>query len=286
MTENFNELKKRLILFSALCGANCYWKLYTEHLIVPDYEIEWNLSHHEIDFCKEIKKNKRNEQKCVLNDHSEIAKSIIRNHSPFVKNCHAGATEIIIPICPVRGKCTGIVMVGPFRKTGAPPMFDYTCDSFLKLPIFPDEKIDAIMAIGIDFFVPIVKKIFLDNAEILQKQPEDSRIKEAVEFIKINFKRDLKVKDIAKHIFLSQSRLLHLFKDECGISVGDFMMKLKLDEARKALLGSAISIGEIASQAGFSDHSYFSSMFKREYKMTPMLYRTSHSVIFTSNTDR
>ena len=77
----------------------------------------------------------------------------------------------------------------------------------------------------------------------------------------------------AERAFMSPSRFIHLFKAECGVGYRDYLLRLKLREARRYLLGGNWPMSFVAANSGFADQSYFSAMFRREYGLSPLAYR-------------
>lgn len=63
------------------------------------------------------------------------------------------------------------------------------------------------------------------------------------------------------------------------------MQQLRLQEACRLLLGTAMSIKEIAFRLNYGDASYFSNMFRRNLGMTPLEYRNRFGVGITWETD-
>jgi len=98
----------------------------------------------------------------------------------------------------------------------------------------------------------------------------------AVELIKRNDDQFQSMRAIAREIGLSESRFKHRFKEEIGISPGDYQLRHKIDLACQMLLeGSAII--DITYQLGFSSSQYFATVFRRYMGVTPAEYRTIHS---------
>lgn len=83
------------------------------------------------------------------------------------------------------------------------------------------------------------------------------------------------VQNIADEIGTSRAYLSSQFKKETGINLNDFINQLKVDESRRLLLTTDLSITEIANQLAFSSQSYFHTIFKRYTGKTPGEFRCS-----------
>lgn len=92
-------------------------------------------------------------------------------------------------------------------------------------------------------------------------------------FINNHTNQPLQVSDVATHIGKSASYISNKFRETLGFSVGTFIMRSKLEEARSLLAHTNKSISEISSYLCFSSQSYFQNVFKKKYGITPAKYR-------------
>jgi AraC-like DNA-binding protein len=83
------------------------------------------------------------------------------------------------------------------------------------------------------------------------------------------------VDDIAAACNLSTSRFAHLFKEHMGVSPKSWGNNMRLQQARKLLLGNSDSINLIARQVGYEDPSQFTKYFKRNMGCSPREFRQS-----------
>ncbi len=74
---------------------------------------------------------------------------------------------------------------------------------------------------------------------------------------------------------LSHSSVLRAFKDACGTTPVDYLIRLRIAAAMKELRDTNQSITTIAFNNGFNDSNYFSRQFKRIAEMSPRAYRKS-----------
>ncbi len=103
-------------------------------------------------------------------------------------------------------------------------------------------------------------------------------IRDALQYIHHHHQDPLTLDQIAKVACLSKYHLSHRFKQEVGLSVMDYVRRIRLEKAAFYLTSSTLSLQQIATLAGFSDANYFGRMFKKEYGCTPKAYRTAHAV--------
>lgn len=113
----------------------------------------------------------------------------------------------------------------------------------------------------------------------LKDIPED--IARSVKYIRLHTNSNLSVQEVADAVGLSRSHLSHKFKEAMGFDISAFMMRCKLEEAKSLLIYSEQSISEISNYLCFSSQSYFTSVFRKKYGLTPKEYRVRFGKEFT-----
>ncbi len=88
-----------------------------------------------------------------------------------------------------------------------------------------------------------------------------------------NIGKKIKISDIAKAMNMNRSYLCERFKTETGSTIGDFISLTKIEEAKRMLLFSNLSIAHISGYLSFSSQSYFQTVFKKIEGCTPKEYR-------------
>ena len=64
-----------------------------------------------------------------------------------------------------------------------------------------------------------------------------------------------------------------MFKKEKGVSISNYILQKRVDEAKKFLCGSSLPINTVSLHIGYSNFSYFTKMFKENTGLTPLEYR-------------
>ena len=85
--------------------------------------------------------------------------------------------------------------------------------------------------------------------------------------------------DVANQAELSHSYLSILFKKEVGISVSDYIQRVKIDEAKNLIEYTNTPLSEIGSLLNFSDQSYFTKVFKKHTGITPKQYKEKYHLL-------
>ena len=100
------------------------------------------------------------------------------------------------------------------------------------------------------------------------------KIMYAIEYIKANYNEKMTSPKLAERFGLSPKYFGALFKSAAGVSVSDFILNLRIGAAKEMLMGTNMSVEEIAEKTGFSNSFYFSKCFKDKEKISPSGYRS------------
>lgn len=100
------------------------------------------------------------------------------------------------------------------------------------------------------------------------------RLLEARQFIESHHLNPIKTHDVANHVALSEYHFARLFKTAFETTVHQYVMRLRLDEARRLLESSDASVTNIALDVGYNSLSAFNHAFRRTCGITPSAYIT------------
>ncbi|MFV0466153.1 MAG: response regulator [Lachnospiraceae bacterium] len=98
-----------------------------------------------------------------------------------------------------------------------------------------------------------------------------------IHFINANFRKKLTLTDIATHVSLSEKYLCRIFKEDTGISVIQYINRIKMEQAASLIVRPNTLIKEAAEYVGISDPFYFNRMFKKYYGVSPSEYVKQNS---------
>ncbi|MBQ6231480.1 MAG: helix-turn-helix domain-containing protein [Eubacterium sp.] len=105
---------------------------------------------------------------------------------------------------------------------------------------------------------------------------KSTQVKLCIDYITDHLHDNITVPELAEHVNLTVKYLSKLFKKEMGYSINEHIRRLKVEEAKSLLRYSYKSSLEIATDLGFTSHSYFITVFKKETGMTPREYRNEN----------
>lgn len=101
-------------------------------------------------------------------------------------------------------------------------------------------------------------------------------IRKTAEFLNLNFSQKVLVPELAKRVGLTDVYLSAAFKKEVGMTISQYIARLRCTQAAEMLRNSNISIQEISNYVGYPDNNYFVKVFKTYYGMTPSEYRAQN----------
>lgn len=108
-----------------------------------------------------------------------------------------------------------------------------------------------------------------------KKEKSIDYVKSAARIIEYNYSGNITVEDIAGILQLNSAYFSRLFKKETGLTPKKYIIKVRMNAAKKLLESSDSSVKEIAASVGFSDQLYFSRSFSEAFGLSPTEYRSN-----------
>jgi AraC-like DNA-binding protein len=96
------------------------------------------------------------------------------------------------------------------------------------------------------------------------------RIAQAIERIRKNFDQPLRIEDLAREVGMSVSGFHAHFKAVTALSPLQFQKQLRLQEARRLMLGEHLDAASAGYRVGYDDAAYFNREYRRLFGAPPM----------------
>jgi len=113
-----------------------------------------------------------------------------------------------------------------------------------------------------------------DMMDVLKKEYTDVLyVRFVVEQIAQQYRKKIKISQLANEIGISRTYMTSLFKKKLGMSPQEFLIQFRLEKAASMLRETPMPINAIAIDVGYMDSLAFSKVFKRKYGMSPSEYR-------------
>ena len=113
---------------------------------------------------------------------------------------------------------------------------------------------------------------FNDAVSSVAKRSEnrsESAVERAKKYIDENYRKDISLEDVSQKVDISSYYFSKIFKEETGENFIEYLTKLRMEEAKRLLEDTDMSIKEVCSDVGYSDPNYFSRNFKKYAGVTP-----------------
>jgi len=99
------------------------------------------------------------------------------------------------------------------------------------------------------------------------------QIRPVLAYVDHHCRESITLDDVAEVVHVSPSRVRHVFKDVTGISFKEYVTQVRVAEAKRLLLGTDLSVAEVASEVSYTNLHQFYKVFYRSCAMSPAEYR-------------
>jgi AraC family transcriptional regulator len=103
--------------------------------------------------------------------------------------------------------------------------------------------------------------------------PPPRAVRRAIEYMQANLAESVRLEDIAGAAGLSVFHFSRTFRHATGLAPHRYLIEARIVRVKTLLLESGESLASIAEEAGFSDQSHMSKVFRRLAGMTPKQFR-------------
>jgi two-component system response regulator YesN len=114
---------------------------------------------------------------------------------------------------------------------------------------------------------------FIELVYTSQDAKKVTQITPVINYIDANYNKLITLDEVAGVSHLSTSRLAHVFKEQMGITIIDYLTSVRIERAKQLLLATNQSCTEICFQVGYSNQSYFTRIFKDIVGTPPHRFR-------------
>ncbi|MGI6609492.1 MAG: PocR ligand-binding domain-containing protein [Limnochordia bacterium] len=244
---------------------------------------------HMCSFCQRLHDLPGGLDACVKCDTEETVALAGQYKRRFFRTCHAGLTEIVIPVmrhgeliavafcgqARLRGETSWESVLARIRPYGPDP------SEFLQylqaLPMMDRQTLSAaatLLDLSLRYLVEVTSRWTLESLAITE--PADP-IAEALKFIGNHYHEGIGAGDVAAHVHLDPSYLARLFRRRLGHTITHQIALVRIESARQLCASTTIPLSSIASNVGYTSYPYFASVFRRITGESPSRYRARHA---------
>lgn len=143
------------------------------------------------------------------------------------------------------------------------------------------EKEDGYIELLRGYLIELLIQIFRSMKASFHKKTDmmsrhASLMEQSIQYLKSNYKVNVKLSELASRSFLSPTYYCKLFKDYTGATISEYIQKLRIEEACNLLKTTDLKVIAVAQKIGYSDIKHFNEVFKKLTGTTPSAYKKSH----------
>ena len=246
-------------------------------------------------FCQLMRQHPQHSSRCRMSDRCGGLEAS-KTDALCIYRCHAGLTDFFHSAGYRRAPC-GFVLCGQVRLSNDIELVDILnvddrwqddpalVQAFRDVPEMDYSRVIA----SADLLKLIVENclkkqlnfvVIKDNPpqndpaqSSRAASPHDGKMKKALRYIDAHLSDELRLEEVAAHVYLSPYYFSKLFKKYQGIGFNAWVNQQRMASAKELLCHSDWSIASIARNLGFSQTSYFCKVFRQTYQVTPQAFR-------------
>ncbi|QHT63716.1 response regulator [Paenibacillus lycopersici] len=101
----------------------------------------------------------------------------------------------------------------------------------------------------------------------------DHAIEVALQYLKAHYNEELSLEKVASVVFLNPIYFSQLFKQKTGQGYKDYVISLRIEQAKELLRQHGLKLADIAERIGYGDVRHFTQVFRKKMNVTPTEYR-------------
>lgn len=223
-------------------------------------------------FCALVRKDPEGDARCHVSD-KEACMKCSKTKAPICYCCHAGLTEVLVPISDKHGILAyvafgQIVPKENYNATKAKIKKRYPqyADAVNSIPVKSDEEVRAAATI-----LQAITAYVMTNRWITPGKTEF--IEQLDEYIRAHMSRSITIEEICAVFCISRTRLYEVCMDYLGCALSEYIRRQRIIHAQAMLRMPEKSVSDIACEVGFNDYNHFSRIFKKQTGCSAREYR-------------
>jgi len=236
------------------------------------------------DFCRKLNLlSSITHYKC-LNCMFKAIDEVCLSRTSCITDCHLNFKVAFVPII-MYNEVVSIVKIGPIRSSFADKyeferIMSWITDSdnftkedignlkssYFEIIASEDKQIEAAT-----FLMTLCVQHICSNQWFIC---EERRLIDDFEaYVNNNIYKDISIADVSVALKISRSHLSRIIQAKKNLTFTDYVLNKKVDEAKKLLLTTSMSVKEISEVLSFNDPTYFMKVFRNKTGYTCTTYR-------------
>ena len=139
-----------------------------------------------------------------------------------------------------------------------------------------EDRIDSIYKCSSYGYQLIMELLNEFTTKVINNE-KDTVVVACKNYIDKNYYKPIGLDDLTTITKLSKYHLLRKFKEEMGTTPGNYLIRIRLEKAMELILSTDDSIDTIAKKVGFSCGNYFSKVFRKNIKVSPLEFKNKNT---------
>ena len=115
--------------------------------------------------------------------------------------------------------------------------------------------------------------LFEKRVSLETEQQDERTIAGITRYLQGHLAEEVSLSVLAEEFHLSAQYISQLFKNEIGVGFLTYLTNIRMEQAKKLLLSTSLSVAEVSEKSGYGDYRVFTKVFKKAAGITPSQYR-------------
>lgn len=237
-------------------------------------------------FCAKLRSSPGGNESCRQCDWAGSRSARLTGESSIYR-CHAGLTDIVVPLFDRNGNYIGGITSGQFLREGDTPASpEEITETAVKHGLDPEELdrlyrrtrvLSDIQVQGLREYLQVIGQIITNthnNLVFLETIDSPDKIALIKQYVEDHYMTPLNVPETARRFYLSSGHFSHFFRREVGVSFMNYVNMYRISKTEEFLRQTECRISEIASLCGFGSISQFNRVFRNITGRSPREFRS------------
>jgi AraC-like DNA-binding protein len=117
-----------------------------------------------------------------------------------------------------------------------------------------------------------------------KRSPIEEQVERTIRWLTVQYSQPISIEDMSRSLGYNRTYLSKMFKQYTGMTPMHFLLKIRMERAKRLLL-EPLTVEQVAASVGYTDPLYFSKQFKKWYGRSPTEYRqeTDNRALYDCN---